>query len=452
MIQVSLDKYTNITKLSKIKIDKKVFSKLPQTPGVYIFWKKVARKKDIPIYIGKSVNLKSRLSSYLAVHLGPKTKKMVKEAESISIIKVFSELESLLLEARLIRKFKPFYNIIAKDDKRPLYIVITKDEFPRVLSARRPKKNEFRAEFGPFPAGKNVKTILRLIRKIFPYSDHLTSKNKLRSKPCIYSQIGLCDPCPNTISSATEKTKYKQNIKNTKRLLQGKFSGVQKDLNTAMKKLSKEKKYEEAGKLRDQLKALNYITQPQIPTGEFLKNPNLEQDVRSEEIKSLSSMLACGGLKPKTLQRIECFDIAHIAGVNPTASMVVAINGQMENSKYRHFKIKQKKTQSDFDSMVEVAKRRRNNIAKWGTPDLIVVDGGLAQVKAFNQIFMEPLQKKKIPVVGIAKHPDRLIFSEGKKVKLTGSTLRLTQRLRDEAHRFARRYHHLLMKKSLYAS
>lgn len=424
-----------ITKLKKVKITKKDFNKLSSTPGVYIFWK---NKK--PIYIGKSVNLKSRLTSYLNLNLDRKTKKLMSETESVSIIKVFSELESLLLEAKLIRKFKPFYNIVAKDDKRPLYIVITKDEFPRVISSRKPNTDSCKAMFGPFPNSRNVKTILRLIRRIFPFSDH-----KLEKKPCIYSQIGLCRPCPNSLSDTKLKKQYRQNIKNITKLLQGKFTQVQKGLEKEMKSLSKEKKYEDAAKLRDQLKVLKYITQPQIPVHEYLKNPNLEEDIRTKELESLKTLITKHSSQITRLRRIECFDVAHISGVNATASMVVAIDGQMEHSEYRHFKIKQIKTQSDFDSMKEVAKRRKNNIKKWGTPDLIIVDGGLAQVKAFDEVF----KHENFSIVGIAKHPDRLIFSNGKKIRLTGSALRLVQRLRNEAHRFARRYHHLLMKKSL---
>lgn len=444
-----------ITNLSKKKITRKVFKKLPHTPGVYIFWKKKTPTRWVPIYIGKSINLKSRLLSYLNINLGPKTSRLMSETESLSIIKVFSELESLLLEARLIRKFKPFYNIVAKDDKRPLYIVITKDEYPRIISSRKPIDKDCGGVFGPFPASGNVKIILKLIRRIFPYSDHIAVTGKLGKRGCIYSQIGLCNPCPSELQKLKDTNlkikltkQYKQNIKNIKKLLQGKFTIVQKNLEKQMKEKSKEKKYEEAAKLRDQLKVLEYITQPQIPTHEYLKNPNLESDIRTKELHDLKTILNKNNNILKNLTRIECFDVAHISGVNATASMVVAIDGQMEHSKYRHFKIKQTKTQSDFDSMVEVASRRFKNIKLWRKPDLIVVDGGLAQVKAFNEVF----KVNKIPVVGIAKHPDRLIFTSGEKIRLTGSALRLTQRLRDEAHRFARRYHHLLMKKSLLSS
>lgn len=444
-------KITKLSKLEKVKITKNSFSTLPQTPGVYIFWGLGRR----PIYVGKSKNLKSRLSSYLNINLGPKTKAMVLEANGVSYIKVTSELESLLLEAKLINKFKPKYNISAKDDKRPLYIIITKEEFPRVLAVRNPITYNLKpiTLFGPFPNSRNVKTILKLIRNAIPFSDHVAGSEKITKKPCIYSQIGLCSPCPNIVSGVKNQVsrnklhkQYKKNIKNIKRLLEGKFSEVEKDLLKQMKAYSKKKDYEKAAILRDNLKVIQYITKPQTPAVEFLKNPNLTQDLRLRELESLKKLLTRHlTLDTLTLSQIECFDISHLSGASATASMVVFINGEAEKSKYRHFKIKQAKSQSDYDSMVEVATRRIKHLSDWGKPYLLIIDGGLAQVKAFNEVF----KYQNIPVIGIAKHPDRLVFSDGKKIKLSGPALQLVTRIRDEAHRFARRYHHILMKRNL---
>lgn len=404
-----------------MEISKKTFLKLPEVPGVYTFW-----KKNLPIYIGKAVNLKSRLNSYLALNLGVKTSQMMSEANSITHILVTSDLEALLLESSLIKRYKPKYNIVLKDDKHALYIVITKEKFPRVLTSRK------FGNYGPFPNSTNVKTILKMLRKIFPYSDH-----KLGKKPCFYSHIGLCNPCPNT---ALNNIKYIQNIRNIKLVLSRKFNLVRKNLEKEMKSLSKLEKYEEAKIAREKIKALDYITQQKIDTQKFLDNPNLTEDIRSGELENLSQIT-----KINNLNRIECYDVAHLSGSLPTASMVVAIDGNMENSQYRHFKIKQSKGNSDYDSMREIAKRRITNLDKWAKPDLIIVDGGLGQVKAFGEIY----KIYNIPVVGIAKHPDRLIFSDGIKIRLTGPSLQLVSRVRDEAHRFARRYHHLLVSKNL---
>lgn len=419
-----------------IKINKENFLKLPEVAGVYTFW-----KNKTPIYIGKSVNLKSRLNSYLAVNLGVKTAKMVSEADEVSFIEVNSDLESLLLESFLIKKHKPKYNIVLKDDKHALYIIITKEEFPRVLAVRKIDSDSLKPQaiFGPFPNSTNVKSILKMVRKIFPYSDH-----KIGKKPCLYSHLGLCNPCPNEIlqnnQSELLKNIYKQNIKSIKLVLGRKFNTVRNLLQKQMNQLAKEQKYEEAKVIRDKIKTLDYITQEKISVEQFIENPNLTEDIRNQELRSLGLLT-----RISSLNRIECFDIAHLSGVSATASMVVLINGEKENSEYRHFKVRQKNGQSDYDSMREIASRRLKNLEKWGKPNLIIVDGGLGQVKIFN----EACKEFAIPVVGIAKHPDRLVFPDGRKVRLSGPTLQLVSRIRDEAHRFARRLHHKLLSKNL---
>ncbi|MDP3917744.1 MAG: GIY-YIG nuclease family protein, partial [Candidatus Woesebacteria bacterium] len=403
-----------------MEISKTKFLKLPESAGVYTFW-----KNSTPIYIGKSVNLKSRLNSYLDLHLSIKTAQMISEANEVKYIQVTSDLEALLLESSLIKKHKPKYNVVLKDDKHALYIVITKEKFPRVLTSRK------FGNYGPFPNSTNVKTIMKMLRKIFPYSDH-----KLGKKPCFYSHLGLCNPCPNKILSDKDIKIYRKNIKNIKLVLSRKFNIVRKNLEREMKNLSKLEKYEEAKIIREKIKALDYITQKKIDTQKFLENPNLSEDIRREELENLSKIT-----KIKKLSQIECFDISHLAGVSATASMVVMIDGNMENSQYRHFKIKQDKSNSDYDNMREIVKRRIVNLDKWAKPDLIIVDGGLGQVKIFDNEF----SKLGILVVGIAKNPDRLVFRDGTKIKLQGLTLQLMSRIRDEAHRFARRYHHLLV-------
>lgn len=416
----------NLSKLKKIKIDKEEFKKLPNTPGVYIFW-----SDNTPIYIGKSVNLKSRLTSYLMNNLGPKTYRMLKNSKYISYIEVYSELESLLLESKLIHSFKPKFNIISKDDKHALYIKITDDEYPRVMTSRKD------GDFGPFPSSGNVKIILKLIRKIFPFSEH-----KIGKKPCLYSHISLCNPCPNYVNSLSDvnkqnilRKKYKDNIKSIRLILSRKFNILRKNLEKEMLHYSKIENFEEAKIIRDQIKALDYITQPKNDESWYLKNPNLKEDLNYIEIESLKKLLNLNKLK-----HIECFDIAHLSGTYATASMVTFLNGEPEKSMYKHFKIKQNKRMSDYDSMKEVAIRRSDHFKDWGKPDLIIVDGGLPQIKAF---------KIKVPVIGIAKNPDRLILPDGRKIIVKNEVLQILQKIRDEAHRFARRYHHLLIKKNL---
>jgi excinuclease ABC subunit C len=433
--------------LPKTVLKPEIYKDLPDTPGIYIF------SKDRPVYIGKAINLKRRVGSYFDMDLEPKTARMIAEATHLSFVRVTSELEALLLEAKLIRTFMPRYNIVAKDDKHPLYILITKERYPRIITVRKGDLKIIKAldVYGPFPSSRNVRSVLRMIRRVFPFSEH-----KLTKRGCLYSHIGLCKPCPSeiemekdgVIKSALRK-EYLLNIRRIRTILDGKIEKVRDDLEREMKELSKEQKYEEALTLREQIKKLEYITREQTPVERFVENPNLYQDERDKETRQLKLILHKNGLKTGDLNRIECFDIAHLAGTNPTASMVTFIGAEADKKFYRHFKIYQGKGNSDVDSMREVIKRRLKHLDDWGKPDLIIVDGGKGQVG----VFIRELETVGIPVVGLAKRFETLVIPEKingtvklKEYKLPrSSALNLVQRMRDEAHRFARRLHHKLV-------
>ncbi|MCX6705078.1 MAG: UvrB/UvrC motif-containing protein [Candidatus Woesebacteria bacterium] len=424
-----------------------LYRKLPESAGIYVFL-----NAGLPIYIGKAINLKRRVSSYFDLNLEIKTASMIKAAQELSYIQVASELEALLLEARLIRTSTPKYNIAAKDDKHPLYIQITKERYPRVITARKiAERQKNIAFYGPFPSSNNVRLVLRMLRRIFPYSDH-----KLGKRGCLYSHIGLCNPCPNEIvqrDSITSWAQYKvlrkvylKNIRSIKAILDGKIGKLQKDLEKEMKKASFEQNFEKAAGIRDQIEKIEYITRPQIPTEFYMQNPNLYEDIRHNELFELKNLLTRFLLVTSKLNRIECYDVAHLSGTNATASMVTFIAGSADKTFYRHFRIRQVKGNSDIDSLKEVITRRLKHIDDWGRPDLIIVDGGIAQVRVFtNMIYIMLVD---IPVVGIAKNPDRLIVGNTK-IRLEGNALHLVSRIRDEAHRFARRYHHMLVSKAL---
>ena len=426
--------------LPKIKIVPKVYREIPENAGVYVFF-----DKNGPIYIGKAINLKRRVSSYFDLNLETKTASMVKSAQFLSFIQVNSELEALLLEAKLIHLYLPKYNIAAKDDKHPLYIQITKERYPRIITARKIAQNQKNIAFyGPFPSSRNVRSVLKMIRRVFPFSDH-----KLGKRGCLYSHIGLCNPCPNIIESSNNKSvitverrKYLKNIRGIKFILDGKIGRLQKNLTKEMTAASKNQDFELAAQERDRLQRIEYITRPQMPAEFYMQNPNLFEDIRKSESSDLKSLLRTNGLSLERLERIECFDVAHLAGTKATASMITFINGEADKNFYRHFRIRQIKGNSDIDSLKEIIARRLNHIKDWGKPDLIIVDGGVAQVNAFNKIIIE--NKAEIPVVGIAKNPDRLIIND-KKIILRETSLHLVARMRDEAHRFARKYHHQLI-------
>ncbi len=431
-----------------LKVD---LQELPETPGVYLF-------KDVKnrvIYIGKAKNLKSRVTSYFGTNLATKTLAMVTDARDLSFIKVNTEFEALLLEARLVREKQPKYNIQLKDDKSHLYIAITADKYPRVIALRKTDMGEFRLKtvFGPFIEGQSVREVLRWLRKIIPYSSHFPSK-----RVCIYKQIGLCDPCPSEIENEKSqkrkiylKRKYLANIRKIKKLLSGGLNSVKNDLVKEMNEYSKKEMFEEAQKTAEQIRALEYITTPQSAPDLYLKDPNLIEDIREKEMVQLKKLLS-NYFNIKKLNRIECFDVAHLAGSNPTASMVTFINGDADKSYYRHFKVYLKKKGSDTDSMRSILERRIKHFdppgGGWGKPDLIIVDGGKPQVSIAEEV----LKNYKIPIIGLAKRYETIVIKKGEKfieLRPKGPALNLLQRIRDEAHRFARRLHHKQVKKSL---
>ncbi len=428
---------------------------ISESPGVYQFKDKTGNI----IYIGKAKNLKNRVESYFSNNLLPKTAQMMATAESISYIRVTSELEALLLEANLVKKHQPKYNIELKDDKSPLYIGITKDKYPRIVALRKSEFSNYNLQnhYGPFLTGFSSKKVLRLTRKIFPYSTHLPT-----NKICLYKQLGLCNPCPSEIENETIPAKkqelrkrYLRNVTNVRRILNGKLTFLQKDLEREMKEYSKKQMFEEAKLIAVELTAFKNIAMTkESDIEEYLENPNFAEDLRNEELSDLKNIL--NGYFPDLtkIERVECFDIAHLSGSFPTASMVTFIDGIADKKYYRHFKIYNKKKNSDVDSMKEVISRRLKHLedlpaqAGWGKPDLIIIDGGKPQLSAVREL----LKEANIPFIGLAKRFETIVVMKNNKffeVKPAGGALNLLQRIRDEAHRFARRLHHKLISQNL---
>ena len=444
--------------LKVLKFNKNNLKTVTRSSGVYLF----KNSDGKVLYVGKANDLKARLQSYLAINLTPKTKKLLDLTEYFSFIKVNSEIEALLLEASLTKKLQPKFNASLKDDKNSLYIRITKEKYPKVTTARKieekPKKGERNIAFyGPFPSSANVKSVLKMMRRIFPYSDHRIGKRR-----CIYSQISLCEPCPNEIEKNKNiikqkemMKKYIRNIHLIKGVLDGRIVYVRKKLKAEMDRLSKQERFEDAKMIRDEIRKLDYITQPIVPISKFIRNPNLIEEIRTQESEALRKFIKKQINLSSALKRIECYDVAHLAGTNPAASMVTFVNGEPDKSLYRRFKIRQTKGNSDTDSLREVAKRRIGHLSTWGIPDLIIVDGGRAQVGVFRKYFGE----KNIPVVGLSKKLDSLVIPVEDRKLMTnnfidrivprGPARNLVQRIRDEAHRFAQVYHHKLVTKKL---
>lgn len=404
---------------------------LPHAPGVYEF---LNAQGEI-LYVGKAKDLKNRVSSYFANPnlLVGKTAILVPQVEKIRITIVESELESLLLEAALIKKHMPKYNIRLTDGKSyPLIRITKRMEFPAVLTARRPddKKSEY---FGPYPNATAMHRVLRILRRIFPYQSVLNHPKKI----CLYHHLGLC-PCPPTFTTDEEKNQYKKTIRHIIGFLEGNSKKVVKELEKERDQCAKEEQFEKAAELQRQLDAIAQVTQVFVRPFEYETNPNLREDTREKEMQELQKILSEHHIQINMPHRIECYDNSNIQGTNPVASMVVATDGEMDKSQYRKFKIKTIKGANDFASMAEVLQRRMNH-PEWPYPDLFVVDGGKGQVTSA----LAALNISNPPLIGLAKRLETIITPDLQEIHLPKSSpaLKLIMRVRDEAHRFAITFH-----------
>ena len=422
--------------------------KLPQKPGVYLF-----KRKKIVLYVGKAINLSSRVSSYFASNVLPKTKKMISLADSLDFILVESEIEALLLEANLIQKHQPRYNFQAKDDKSPIYIKITRERLPKVFLGRKKNLKEKDICFGPFQSSYTTRKVLKIARKIFPFC---TCKEE-SGKPCLYVHLGLCDPSPREIVKLLDQEKqektvvYRKNIANLKAFLSGKSQKIIKDLKNEMKGLSEQEKFEEARSLRDQITLLEFFLLPKQKISDYLENPNLYEDLREQEIKSLSDFLLKISLIEKPLSktcRIEGYDISRSSNEIVVGSMVVFKNGQASKKDYRKFKIRINRSLDDAKQLSQVIRRRLAH-NEWETPDLILLDGGKPQLSLATKTIYE--LNCDIPIIALAKKQETIYWLRNgfhqKRFKKTNPALKLLQRTRDESHRFAHNYQDKLKRK-----
>jgi excinuclease ABC subunit C len=405
---------------------KKKMKKIPDTPGVYFF---LDKSKKV-LYIGKATSLRDRMRSYfspdLAATRGPLITSMIEKATSIDWRQTDSVLEALILEANLIRTYKPKHNTDLKDDKSWNYVVITKEDFPRVLLVRgKNLEAEFPMPsrlytFGPFPHGMQLKEALKIIRKIFPYRDACTPANEMlaagkRPKACFNHQVGLC---PGVCDGSVSKAQYRKIIRRIVLLFSGKKSTLLNSLERDMKQAAKEENFEEAGRLRSQVFALNHIQDVSLIRDEY-RSPTL-------------------GLGLPSVTRIEAYDVAHLAGSSHVGVMVVVENGVAQKSEYRKFRLRTAKPGDDPGSLREILSRRLGH-DEWPMPRIIAVDGATAQINSAERVLKE--YGMQIPVIGVVKdekHRPRDIRGDRDLIKGRERDILLANA---EAHRFAIGYH-----------
>ncbi len=414
-------------------------TELPSDPGVYLY-------KDTSgeiIYVGKASQLKRRVRSYFTKkHADIKTPILVSNIASIDWIVTGSEVEALFLEAELIKRYKPLYNIRDKDDKNFSYVrVSVQDDFPRVSVVRRPSDDKAKY-FGPFMSTSMVREALRYLRRIFPYF----SNSRLVAKSALEYQIGLA-PDP-----AITKRAYRANIRRLIMMLEGKSEVLVRELEQGMEKAAGSKHFEDAARLRDQYLALKALSRKMI----FGAQENF--DITMDQ--ALTGLAERIGLQ-RLPKRLECYDISNFQGGDAVSSMVVFTNGTPHQSEYRKFKMRSKGP-NDFAMMAETMRRRfSGRHTDWALPDLIIIDGGKGQLGAATEVLDE--LGVTIPAVGLAKRHEEIVQrirdmpvakhkspraeeryeGEFRIIALphTSKTLQLLQRIRDEAHRFAVAYH-----------
>lgn len=384
---------------------------LPEAPGVYFF-------KDSGgaiLYIGRATSLHDRVHSYFSNDLiatrGPLLVDMVTKSATVEYMQTDSVLEAIILESNEIKKHLPYFNTKEKDDKSYNFLIITDEEFPRVIIARGrtlEKLDEeklgfqIKYQFGPYPQGMLLRDALKIVRRIFPFRD---VKANLKHQESFYRSIGLS---PDTDSPEAKKD-YQKTIRNLVLFFEGKKGQLIKTLEKEMNEHADAQEFEKAKKVRNTLYALNHIQDVSLIKSENEMTENVE------------------GF------RIEAYDIAHMSGKDTVGVMTVVINGEMQKSQYKKFKIS-KDANNDTAALREILTRRFNHL-EWKFPDLIVIDGGIGQLNAALEIV------KGIPVISVVKNdahkPDhflgdeQMITAHSKEALLANS----------ESHRFAIAYH-----------
>lgn len=425
-------------------VSKENLNKIPKVPGVYCF----LNEKDI-LYIGKAANLRERIKNHFQ-QPSFKDYLFLDKVEKIGYIKTGSEIEALILEANLIKKYQPKFNVIWRDDKNYFFVGITNEDFPRIFLSHQKKlknKEELKTTFiGPFVDGKALKQTLKILRKIFPFR----SCKKLPKRPCLWYHLGYClGPCLlkskffEEIKDATQIKKISQkNAKMIMKILKEGKKSVLRELKREMKKEAKLENFEEAKRLRDQIFALEKtLSHAKVFEEILVERPDWEKI--EEKLKAILNFEG-------KIERIEAFDISNIGGNFATGSMITFLKGEPEKDLYRRFKIEFEGKPNDVGMLKEVLKRRFSH-KEWGFPDLILIDGGKAQL---NVAIKEKIPEFKGKIIALSKKENKL-FLEDKEEPILLKNLpkeisNLILKINKESHRFAISYHRNLRKKALF--
>jgi excinuclease ABC subunit C len=423
----------------------------PSGPGLYF----MKGSGDKVLYIGKAKNLRARVSSYfqqgsdLAVARGPKITEMISKVKTVDFLETETEVDALLTEARLIKDIRPPYNTDLADDKTFPYLEITtREDFPGVYITRKPRSGGS-SLFGPFAGAKDLRAVLVILQKIFKFRTcnlnikEADTKRKF-FRPCLLYSIKQCTaPCGARIG----KSEYKKIIRDLIKFLRSKRSTILRQLKQQMAESAQKFEYEKAGIYRDRIRLIERLDRRGTPDEHV--QPEVFAADPTEALLQLRELLA----STQPVRIIEGIDVANIAGAEAVGSLVKFIDGKPFKSGYRRFKIKTVKGIDDYAMITEVVKRRYKYALRgeelW--PDLVLIDGGLGHLHAAEEAFRE-MNAPTVKIASIAKKQE-LIFLQGssKPLKLPSNSpvRKLLQYVRDEAHRFAQHYYHILRTKKI---
>ncbi len=423
--------------------------RLPREPGVYLLKDAAGRV----IYIGKSANLRDRVASYFQVASKLEFKKsgLLDEAVDFETIGADTEVEALLVENRLIKDIQPKYNARLLDDKTFPYLVVSMGEdFPGVYVTREPAEFRGAKIFGPFTSVHSLREAITHLQKAFKFRTcHLDIRpdddRRRFFRPCILHSINQCTaPCGDRVG----REPYREDIRRLLRFLDGDRSKMIAELQEGMKDASAALEFERAARLRDEIKALQALGKRAVKGDEQYWQPEAFVVDPRQGVEALQKALGLA----EAPRIIEGFDIAHLHGGEMVGSKVTFIDGVPFKDSYRRYKVRHQQGNNDFLSLQEVVSRRYRDAGEGNElyPDVILIDGGLGQLNSVMQVFAQ-MPVKPPMVLGLSKQEELIHvpgMAEPLRLRRQHLGLKLLQYIRDEAHRFAQHYHHILRRKS----
>jgi excinuclease ABC subunit C len=419
----------------------------PTTPGVYL----MKDAQGVVLYVGKAKSLRNRASHYFtkAATEDARTADLVKLIDDIDFVPADSEVDALLLEARLVKDLQPRFNVELKDDKTFPYLQIRiREDFPRVEFTRKPRRRGVKL-YGPFTSAKALRHAISVLQRIFQFRtcglDIKADDSRWRwYRPCLLHSIHRCTaPCNLRVT----KEEYRKQIRALRMMMEGKKERLLAEMEREMQEASAALAFEKAARLRDDIAALKKLSERGDATQDV--QPGL---MPIDPRKGLVGLRKVLGLA-KTPRTIEGVDIAHLSGEDTVASLVSFIDGLPFKPGYRRFKIQSVQGVDDFASIREVVSRRFRRLAQQEEPfpDILLIDGGKGQLNAALEAF-KALEIEPPVLVSLAKREEEVYRpdqDEPLRLSRHAASLRLLQYVRDEAHRFAQHYHHTLRRKKL---